>query len=257
MVASTALYSLRSIPPYSQIACGRILLTLAVLVNASYRTQALEGPPQKPDSSPRKADHAAAARNTTSKPNPAASATAPARCFWDDGTRPRSASAAEAEAHVKLLADVKDMPGQCTALCRGAPQCGDAAFWRVVRDGQAAIPFLIASLDDATPTSAKVPIIGGIYTKADVAKTALTEIVADFRAMELVGIKNPECPACTWWDFVRASPANRKLVKRRVAQWFDRHGAHLVWKDEDFLTSGDCVNDCEHPAGGHYHIATP
>jgi hypothetical protein len=192
--------------------------------------------------------------NVPSEPKSAASGAAPARCFWDDGKPPRSATAPEAAAHVERLVDVTDVPAQCNYLCTGGDECGDLAFWRVVRDGRVAIPFLIASLDDATPTSAKAPYVGGVYTKADVAETALAEIVADFRVMEVVGMKNQDCPACAWWDFVRRSPANRKLVKRRVAQWFDQHASRLVWKNEDFLTAGDCAEDCVHPAGGHYHV---
>ena len=218
---------------------------LAFIFNASCHTQAAESPPQNPDG-------ARPTRNAASQPKLATSATPPVRCFWDDGKPPRTA--AEAAAHVERLADVTDMPAQCVSLCAGGHECGDAAFWRVVRDGLVAVPFLIASLDDTTPTSAKVHYLGGVHTKGDVALTALEEMVADFLVMELLGMKNADCPACAWWDFVRGPPGNRKLVKRRVAKWFDQHASRLVWKNEDFMLTGDCADDCTHPAGGHYHV---
>jgi hypothetical protein len=181
-------------------------------------------------------------------------------CFWDDGQP--DASGRDVRADVRRLWTVTDMPYICGDLCRGGSGCGEEAFWRVVRDGRAAIPFLVDSLDDATPVQAHVPNIGGLYTKGVVALDALQSIVRDIPVLDIVAMpRTAACPACTFWNFVRHDPAKRRLLKRKVGEWIEHH--NLVWRPSPGRADGrdlgvvDCVHNCPHPAGGIYMVAQP
>lgn len=174
------------------------------------------------------------------------------RCFWDV---PRSRDDAEVVASVDRLSAVTDLPYICSDLCRGGPGCGDALFWKVVRDGKLAIPYLVDQLDDATSTGVSVPNFGGKYAVGDVALTAL-EIIVDVPHEALVGVtQSADCGECAWWKFVRASRENRELLERSVRRFLSEHEERLAWGRPAHIPWLDCVENCEHPAGGSFSVA--
>ena len=177
-----------------------------------------------------------------------------ALCFWDGGTAEISPSSVRDP--VARLSDVTDMPYICQNLCVGGDGCGDPRFWSVVRDGKEAIPYLLDALQDPTPTEASVPNIGGVYAVGDVALTALGEIVHGIPISALTGVApSQDCGTCAWWRFVRADPANRRVVKAKVMNWIKKHEPNLVWRDDGFLLTVDCVEQCTHPASGYYEVS--
>lgn len=172
-------------------------------------------------------------------------------CFWDDAG-PTSRNPAELDEHVSRLLELRDMPSVCNDLCAGGPGCGDARFWRVVRDGRAVIPLLVERLDDASPTNADAPH-GGKYAMGDIVRVALTEILPDLPVAEFAGAADSE----ELWKHLRANAANRSVFKRRAAEWVEQHESELVWRPGDSFVSLRCAEGCAHPAGGHYALKTP
>jgi hypothetical protein len=154
---------------------------------------------------------------------------------------------------VARLGTLSEMLYICDDFCAGGDGCGDANYWAVVRDGLDALPLLVDRLDDPTPTTAHVANFGGVYAVGDVALEAISEIVRGIEEFELLNVKfDPVCGGCSWWAFVRASPANRIRVKKAVGDWLNEAKPRLKWQPSDQFWTVDCVNNCVHPAGGHY-----
>lgn len=175
-------------------------------------------------------------------------------CFWTKQDRPGQRRETVAEL-VNRLSETSDLTYICEDLCEGGPGCGSPLFWRIVQEGEAAIPFLVEKLDDTTPTHATIPNFGGKYTVADVSMVALEEIVADLPYKQLVHVAPSKvCGECSWWSYVRASLQNRRTVKNRLQAWLASQ--NLTWTASSSLTSLDCVTHCNHPAGGRF-VASP
>lgn len=133
--------------------------------------------------------------------------------------------------------------------------CGDRFFWQVVKGKQDIIPLLIDKLDDTTQTEASVPYFGGQYTVADIAYTALQEIIKDIPTFELLKTKfdSNGCGYCSYWNYLRKDIKNRRKFKDAVSSWYDKNKANLVWvTSNQFLTCG--ISGFNHPNGGHFEL---
>jgi len=162
-----------------------------------------------------------------------------------------------AEKQVDSLRFVETMP----YICRLGPgssvfqsaKCGSPLFWKVVILKDDAIDLLIARLDDRTSTVATVPNFGSSYTVADIAYTALQEIIRGIPTYELLGIPfdTDGCGDCAYWQHLRKRK-NRRQFKAAVQQWYDANRNNLVWIKEGSFTTCDC--GAAHPNGGHYEV---
>ena len=167
---------------------------------------------------------------------------------------------------IDSLRFVTDIPYACEILLdKNAPYnrdtliynigCGDRFFWQVVKGKQEIIPLLLDKLDDTTQTEASVPYFGGQYTVADIAYTALQEIIKDIPTFELLKIKfdTNGCGYCSYWNHLRKNIKNRKKFKVAVTDWYDKNKANLVWvTSNQFLTCD--ISGINHPNGGHYEF---
>ena len=164
-------------------------------------------------------------------------------------------------AKLDSLQYIDDMP----YICRGQPGqnhglavgCGSKLYWQVVMLKDNAIPFLINKLDDSTSTAAIVPNFGYPYTVADIAYTALNEIIHDLPTFELLGNEFEElgCRNCNYWQHLNADYKNRLAFKMAVQQWYSEHKNQLVWVESNRFSSCDCAG--MHPNGGHYQLSVP
>jgi hypothetical protein len=177
------------------------------------------------------------------------------RCFWESPDSDQRDAASDPIADVERLAQVTDMPYVCSDLCAGGAGCGDATFWRVVRRGKRALHALQTRLDDRTPTKATIPNFGKKYTVADVAFLAMKEIVPELSGYDLMRIEvSEECGDCAWWRFVNGPKANRTNLKAAVEKWLTVHEQSLVWTKGSRIVGMDCLDRCDHPAGGHFEL---
>jgi len=113
----------------------------------------------------------------------------------------------------------------------------DPAFWAVVKHGKAAVPALLDMLDDTRETvpAAEVPLVKGKFTRGDVAFEALLQIV-DVPWQEIVPreVKLKRVPKIgfgAYYEYVRASPQNRKGFVAAVRKWYAAHEAKLVYTE--------------------------
>lgn len=158
-------------------------------------------------------------------------------------------------AQLKQLTDsirfVKDLPYICEDAVYGRRLgCGDSLFWRIVGQKKAIVPYLIDRLDDTTQTEVFVPNFGGYYTVADIAYTAMQEIIDRIPTFELLGIPFDQegCGYCAYWDYLRADIRHRRHFQREVRKWEARLGGR--WIADSRVLTGDC--GFPHPNGGHY-----
>jgi len=142
------------------------------------------------------------------------------------------------------------MPYICRDMCEGGMNCGSDRFWRVIRDGRAAIPFLLDMLDDSRPTQVTLHHVGGVYAVGDIALIALKEIAPDLPYVRLTGV-SIQNGISAFWNFLHASAGNRRLLKKRVKGWFEQHDRDFAWEPGNSFHVMDCVSHCSHPAGGH------
>ncbi len=157
---------------------------------------------------------------------------------------------------VDSLKFVSDMPYIChdtlaTELSFG---CGDPIFWQVVKQKQDIIPFLLDKLSDTTQTETSVPYFGGQYTVADIAYTALQELIKDIPTFELLGVKFDKngCGYCSYWNHLQKDLKNRKKFQTNVRNWYDKNKTNLVWVKSNQILTCDCAR--RHPNGGHFEL---
>lgn len=151
------------------------------------------------------------------------------------------------------LKDIPDMP----YICEGAINitgCGQAAFWDIVMERDAAIPILLELLDYTTSTIATVPNFGGNWTVGDIAYSALEEIIDGIPTFKLLGIKfdSKGCGYCAYWIHLRENPKNRKTFKANVVKWYNKNQRKLIWVQSNQALTCDCRFN--HPNGGHYEL---
>lgn len=156
---------------------------------------------------------------------------------------------------VDSLKFVTDMPYICHTPLHSelSVGCGDRIFWQTVMQKQDAIPFLIDKLSDTTATEVSVPNFGGQYTVADIAYTALEEIIKDIPTFELLGVKFDEkgCGYCSYWYHLRKLK-NRKKFQKNVRDWYEKNKLNLVWVISKQILTCDC--SAAHPNGGHFEL---
>ncbi|NOS93257.1 MAG: hypothetical protein HOP30_15160 [Cyclobacteriaceae bacterium] len=155
----------------------------------------------------------------------------------------------EVIAQVDSLKYIKELPYSCEDAI-----CGDQLYWEAIKLRDNGIELLIDKLDDSTLTSANVVLFGGNYTVADIAYSALTEIIHDIPTFELLGVPfdKPGCGYCAYWNHVRKSDANRQKFKEAVRAWYHQNKRQLVWVESNNFATCDCGG--KHPNGGHYKI---
>jgi hypothetical protein len=158
----------------------------------------------------------------------------------------------ELEALTDSLKFVTDVPYICrdSIFSNYKPGCGDRIFWRVVQQKKSIVSFLIDKLDDTTQTIVSVPNFGGYYTVADIAYTAMQEIIADIPTFKLLGVKFDKegCGYCAYWNYLREDILHRKHFQQEVRKWEDRIGGR--WIESPKVLTCDC--SFPHPNGGHY-----
>jgi hypothetical protein len=160
----------------------------------------------------------------------------------------------------KILVDslkfVTDMPYICrdtvpTKLSNG---CGDKIFWRTVQQKQSIVNLLMDKLSDTTQTEAFVPNFGGQYTVADIAYTALQEIIKGIPTFELLGVKFDKngCGYCSYWTHLQKNIKNRRKFQVNVQSWYENNKENLVWVTSSQILTCDCAG--RHPNGGHFEL---
>lgn len=168
--------------------------------------------------------------------------------------------------HIDSLRFVTEMPYACEVIFdKNTPYnrdtmiynvgCGDKYFWQVVKGKQEIIPLLLDKLDDTTQTEAYVPYFGGQYTVADIAYTALKEIIKDIPTFDLLKIKfdTNGCGYCSYWNYLRKEIKNRRKFKAAVSGWYDKNKANLVWVTSNQFLTFD-ISGFNHPNGGHFEL---
>ncbi|MES2689917.1 MAG: hypothetical protein V4658_05905 [Bacteroidota bacterium] len=157
-----------------------------------------------------------------------------------------------AKQQVDSLKYVIDMP----YLCAGGIEsgCATQTFWNVVMLKQEAIPLLIDKLGDSTITPAGVSVFGFNYTVADIAYSALQEIVHGIPTLPLMGIDNTKntCHFCAYWEYLRADHRHRVKFKKAVKSWYKRSKPHLLWVESNKFET--CACGTNHPNNGHYEL---
>lgn len=157
---------------------------------------------------------------------------------------------------VDSLKLVTDMPYICrdTVPSELSVGCGDKIFWRTVKQKQDIIPFLLDKLSDTTQTETSVPNFGGQYTVADVAYTALQEIIKDIPTFELLGVEFVEngCGYCSYWNHLRKNNKNREKFQINIRNWYETNKSNLVWVESNQILTCDCVG--RHPNSGHFEL---
>ncbi len=150
---------------------------------------------------------------------------------------------------VDNLKNVKEMPY--------IPELsGDSLFWTVVVERLDIMPYLIQKLDDTTLTNIEVPNFGGHYTVADIANTAIIEIIKNVPILEIIEENNVSIGFGSYWHYTRKSINNRKKYKQRLAEWYEKNNANLVWIEDNniYKTSENWKFSNKHPAGGFYRF---
>lgn len=163
---------------------------------------------------------------------------------------------------VDSLKFVKEMPYICQDFIEVNKRhpftigCGDEQFWNAVRLNRNGIELLIDKLDDSTPTNASVPLFGCDYTVADVAYTALQEIIHNIPTFDLLGVPFDQegCGYCSYWQHLNKDFSNRQKFKQAVKSWYHKNKDNLVWVENNNFATCDCSG--QHPNGGHFELKT-
>jgi hypothetical protein len=163
---------------------------------------------------------------------------------------------------IDSLRFVTDMPYICHHSISGkslhplvpSVGCGDELYWNVVKLGNSGIEMLIDKMDDTTTTEAVVPNFGYNYTVADIAYTAIQEIIHNLPTFELLGVPFDlnGCGYCAYWQHLNKSVKNRKKFKKAVWDWYHDFKDQLTWVKSQAFETCDCSGP--HPNGGHYEL---
>lgn len=158
---------------------------------------------------------------------------------------------------VDSLRFVKEMPyiGEY-GINGNLSACGDVLFWKVVMLRDNAIEALIDKLDDTTQTAAIVPNLGYHYTIADIAFSALSEIIHNIPTFELLGVSFDKdgCGYCAYWHYVNEGFKNRQKFKAAVRTWYHSNQYTMEWVESNDFETCDCSRGGKHPNGGHFEV---
>lgn len=157
------------------------------------------------------------------------------------------------------VSSITDIPYICRQAfqmsTRNKPGCGDTTFWALVSTKDTLFHELIDLVDDTTSTQVEVPNFGGRYAVGDAALAVLQEILWDIHPLRLVGLQpSSTCGYCTYWEFVRASKANRDKLERKLKAWYAKKKRWMGWVPGNQFGTCDCRG--VHPSGGHFRIET-
>lgn len=163
---------------------------------------------------------------------------------------------------VDSLRFIKEMPFDCEdkyyvnerhPLSIG---CGDELYWNVVKLNENIIELLIDQLNDTTTTESIVPLFGYYYTTADIAFTALQEIIHKIPTFDLLEIEFDKegCGYCSYWQHLNKSYENREKFKSAVKQWYHYNKDNFIWVESNSFET--CICNGQHPNGGHYELKT-
>jgi hypothetical protein len=136
---------------------------------------------------------------------------------------------------------------------------GDSLFWNLTTDRNI-LPSLIDRIADTTRTKAPVLYFGGDYVIGDVCVTAISELIRDFRAIDLIESNQKvidEKGYAVYWEYVRANYEHRKEFQRKVKVWYDKVKKDLIWvEDNNLYLTEDSENGVRKkiPAGGFYML---
>ena len=151
------------------------------------------------------------------------------------------------------LKNVESMP----YICRGEivdEGCGDTLFWKVVKMKLDVVPALIEKLDDTSSTNMFVPNLSYHWTVADIAYSAINEIIEGIPTNHLLGnnTNSSECPACFYWKHFNLEFKHRQDFKLAVSEWFENNRELLQWKSSESTLTCDCT--FKHPNHGYYFV---
>lgn len=152
---------------------------------------------------------------------------------------------------VDSLKFVKEMPYICeTGIC------GDNLYWETVKLRESGVELLIDKLDDTTSTHANVVLFGANYTVADIAFSALREIIHNIPTYELLGVPfdNDGCGDCSYWQHLNYNLSNRQKFKEAVWNWYHKNKEKLIWVESNNFATCECKE--QHPNGGHFELKT-
>lgn len=113
--------------------------------------------------------------------------------------------------------------------------CGDKLYWEAVLIGRYNIELIIDKLEDTTSTTANVVLFGGNYTVADIAHTALNQIIHNIPTFDLLGVPFDKdgCGYCSYWQHLNKSFSNRQKFKEAVKNWYIKNKDNLVWVENN------------------------
>lgn len=135
-----------------------------------------------------------------------------------------------------------------------ASGCATQTFWNVVMLKEEAIPLLLDQLNDSTVTHAGVSVFGFNYTVADIAYSALQEIIHGIPTLQLMGIDaaKSSCHFCSYWEYLRADYKHRLKFQKAVKSWYKKAKPRLVWVESNKFET--CACGTVHPNNGHYEL---
>ncbi len=162
----------------------------------------------------------------------------------------------------KKLKNITDMPYICNGYYMNETGdtiregCGNAAYWDIVKQKDDVIQLLIDILTDTTQTKAVVPLFGWNYTVADIAYTALREIIHGIPTFKLLGIKFDKkgCGYCSYWYHLTENFDNRVKFQQAVQKWYDKNAHRLIWIEGNEVETGEGF--LNHPAGGYFIVSS-
>ena len=159
----------------------------------------------------------------------------------------------ELNAKVNNLRFIKEMPYE--------PELsGDSLFWVVIKAKIDIVPYLIQKLTDTTITEAPVPNFGGYYTVADIACSAISEIIHNVPILEFAedSINNEQSNGYWgYWNYTRRSFENRVKFKNRIYKWYFANITNFEWvKNNQILRNSPDwkFQPGKHPSGGFYQL---
>jgi hypothetical protein len=161
---------------------------------------------------------------------------------------------------VDSLKFIKEMPFACEDNYNVKERhplsigCGDELYWNVVQLNNNVIELLIDKLNDTTTSESIVRLFGYHYTTADIAYTALQEIIHKIPTFDLLGVEFDKegCGYCSYWQHLNKNFENREKFKSAVTQWYYSNKDNFVWVESNRFET--CVCYGQHPNGGHYEL---
>lgn len=110
----------------------------------------------------------------------------------------------------------------------------DPVALEIIGRGLDAAPELVALFADPAPTEQRVPLVGGIYAIGDIAMNVTDAIVEVpwWSFLPAAWAQHfEETGESAFYDHVRESPQNRRIVARQAGAWLAEHREALRWDE--------------------------